>query len=341
MSTVILEDVSSESAGKDVMTEIGKILMTFAIVFALLIGIFVAVLTMMGSSLREFMDKYIKSEPAKAVHQTIDNPNISVKSQNHNTGNFGMTPITKKPMWQTKAPIGTTGPPINTPSNGSQSQPKITTAKMPGPLEHPFDPKFPPKFPSTDPKNQYTGVPITQKAIDINKDFNNRSPAKIPTTPAPMFTNFPKNGTVTKGPIVPHTLKPTLLNQYRLSQSDNKGICPVIQPSGKLALASEAWNQGKRHGHVTLRGFNNDFDDGYGARDGTIDMGRDGGWYDVETKGCCDHYCREVSYSGVWRWSCIPPQAPNSEYSTIQPKGNQCSALAGPMISKNIHPASS
>jgi hypothetical protein len=203
------------------------------------------------------------------------------------------------------------------------------------PQEHPYDPKFPVQFPSVAPANEYTGMPVTQAAVDPNAGYNDRSPVKITSNLSLLPPSTAGKGRVTPGPMVPRTLAPTLANQYRLSSRDERGLCPVIQPSGKLALAEEAWNLGKRAGHVVLKAGRG----GSGSAEGSVDMGKDGGWYDVETKGCCDHYCREVNYGGVWRWSCIPPQAPNAEYSTVQPRGNQCSTLAGPVISQNLHPS--
>jgi hypothetical protein len=71
----------------------------------------------------------------------------------------------------------------------------------------------------------------------------------------------------------------------------------------------------------------------------SIDMGTDGHWLDYDNKGCCDYFFRRIGEHAGGRasshWAAITPQAPNSEYTKLEPRGHQCASFGGaPIVAK-------
>lgn len=255
--------------------------------------------------------------------------------------------------WQTKAPKEqTTRPAIGTtsydPLKPWQQPPNkwYGTADKPvyqDPMEHPYNPKYPPNWPSGD-TNTSGGEPVVSTAqktafwdryitpgykpsLSTQSQSTTRAP---PTTSAPTTTAAPQeqNGTTappgTPGTLpadpydvpIPTTPAPTPANIMAISEEEK--LCPAVPPTGKLELAIKAWTAGRRTG---VQNFDV----------GSVDMGRDGGWFDAENKGCCDHYCRMVKHGweGSEYWSCIAPQAPNSEFAAMRISGKRCTMFGG------------
>lgn len=256
-------------------------------------------------------------------------------------------PPTVAPAFQTKAPeistlpasIGIDGsydpakPWLQQPQRwyGGPSQPVFA-----GPAEHPFDPKYPQLFPGAFPLPSTGGEPVismqqretywSRFGSGLETKPNPPPESNAPSTPAPV-TNPPLTNGTTQPPgspsvirsspynaAIPHELPATESNIYAISKDDN--VCPAVPPRGKLELAIKAWTVGRRSGQQS-------FDVGQ------VDMGVDGGWFDMENKGCCDHYCRRVGSGSNMYWSCITPQAPDNEYSVMKPNGMRCTSFAG------------
>lgn len=244
--------------------------------------------------------------------------------------------VTPKP---TMAPKTTPAPgPTNDGSIRDQPVDTNTEVKMPEPMEHPYDPKFPPSFPLDDPK-QTAVEPVTSAAQSMAasdmRAYNAGEGTIKPlptTTAAPMITTKPAMATADPKVMYPgHAMSgTTAAHEYRADRGVEEGkMCPPIAPTGKLELAIMAWNNSRRVGHQR-------FGDGK-----TIDMGHDGGWYDVDNIGCCNYYCRMVNVSqgqeGVrGHWSCISPHSPNNEYTKLDPSGNACSSFAGQPVSMPV-----
>ena len=288
---------------------------------------------------------------------TAENANASPISMDTQFGN----PTPPEPntptlpaSWQTKAPeVATTHPAIGTDANQDPTRPWIQPSQQwfdgrrrpvyPMPAEHPYNPRYPPRYP-TKMNTRYNagGMPVVS---DVQREAywsryvtagtkpplspSTAAAAEVPTTqaPTPEPTRMAQGGTTappgTPGTlpaepydaVIPTTPAPTETNIMDVSMMDN--LCPIIPPKGKLELAIRAWTAGRRTG---MQSFDV----------GAVDMGKDGGWYDVSNRRCCDHYCRRVGgHDGNEYWSCITPQAPNAEYTAMEPKGQRCSAFAG------------
>lgn len=224
------------------------------------------------------------------------------------------------------AVMTTQPPPGPNPPASITDQPKQAPVFYPMPAEHPYDPKYPKPFPNPHYKAPPPGgQPITNPPVS-----GMPSGTKPPYTESPFIPTPRPDDKDTSSPYdapVPTTLAPTITNQYNIvstSVTDEPLQCPVMPPKGKLELAIKAWTNGKTKGPVYFE-------------DGDVDMGRDGGWWDGDGSGCCDHYCRRVGPKGGEYWSCITPQAPYNEFTHMRPKGHQCSMFAGPPISKPIN----
>lgn len=230
---------------------------------------------------------------------------------------------TGAPTYNVGSPHITTTPSPSGPIGGGVSQqPTKIDAPMPMPAEHPYDPKYPVSFPpQADPTRMTTagGEPVTNPPVSF-VDSGTKPPYH--QTHQPKVTKAA--GKDTLPPITPHTLTPTTSNEYKIDIAVNSS-CPVLPPSGKLELAIKAWTNGNRQNeqHFDV---------------GSVDMGTDGGWFDYDNKGCCDYYFRRIGEHAGGRassyWAAITPQAPHMEYTKLNPRGLQCSAFAGPPISR-------
>jgi hypothetical protein len=250
--------------------------------------------------------------------------------------------VTEPPLVTAIPTMASTTTPAPGPTNNGniRDQPVDTNSqvKMPSPMEHRYDPKFPPTFPLDDTK-QTAPEPVTSAAQSMAasemRAYNAGEGTIKPlptTTAAPMITTKPAMATADPVVMSPgHALQgTTAANEYKAdhggSTIEEAKMCPPIAPTGKLELAIMAWNNSRRVGHQR-------FGDGK-----TIDMGHDGGWYDVDKIGCCNYYCRRVNVSqgleGVrGHWSCISPHSPNTEYTKLDPSGHACSSFAGQPVS--------
>ena len=227
---------------------------------------------------------------------------------------------------QSSAPAVPTTTPAPGPVNrGIRNQPTQSPSFLPMPAEHPYDPNYPQPFPNPG----YKGSPPGGQPITNPPAPEMPSPFKPPYTESPVIPTTRPADKDTSSPYdapIPTTLPPTIKNQYmidRTSVTEEPMQCPVMPPKGKLELAIKAWTNGKTEGHVYFE-------------DGDVDMGRDGGWWDGDGSGCCDHYCRRVGPKGGEYWSCISPQAPYNEFAHMKPKGHQCSMFAGAPTSKSF-----
>lgn len=208
---------------------------------------------------------------------------------------------------------------------GIRNQPRQSKPFFPLPAEHPYDPAYPIPFPNPkyDGGVPPGGTPITNPPAPKPPMQYKPPYSESPNIPTPKPTKE-AGGSPYEARVIPNTLPPTVTNQYKIdstSVTEMPTQCPVMPPKGKLELAIKAWTNGKHSGPVTFE-------------DGDVDMGRDGGWWDGDNSGCCDHYCRRVGPKGGEYWSCITPQAPYNEYTHMKPKGHQCHAFAGAPIAK-------
>ncbi len=232
--------------------------------------------------------------------------------------------------------VGTSAPLAGPRGGATNQQPVKKRVAFPGPAEYPYDPAHPVSFPADQPPGKQVppgGEPVTSPAIanirNMRRSSGGATKPPYMSTAAPMVTKAAGHDTKAPTPPPDRGIPPTPEDEYRQQMDMDDmagGSCPVIPATGKLELAVKAWINGRRHGSVVMS-------------DRHVDMGRDGGWFDVDGKGCCDHYCRKVGPSGVAGeyWSCIAPQTPNSEYAKLSPRGMQCSTFAGAPIARGFH----
>lgn len=245
---------------------------------------------------------------------------------------------TDAPKWREQSPRQTTEPPsMGTTYEKDPSRPWLQPGKsypdgnsrpvFPSPAEHPYNPKYPPRMPNADALPFGSGgSPLISNEQRISywsrwlteglkPDVSTPNPNQTTTvaaadkTQSPSWHNSPYSAETRT--VTTEAPSPAL----KVKLGDMAQLCPPAPPTGKLALAVRAWTEGKRSGVQHYP-------------EGSIDMGSKGAWYDVENRRCPDHYCRIVNHGGE-QWSCIAPQAPNAEYSTVKPRGIRSNTFAG------------
>lgn len=243
---------------------------------------------------------------------------------------------TDPPKWREASPRQSTEPPsMGTTYEKDPSRPWIQPGKsypdgnsrpvFPSPEEHPYNPKYPPRMPNADALPFGSGgTPLitNEQRISYWSRWLTEGLKPPVSTPPPNtgVTTAPPGSTKTpswhNSPYSAETRTVTTeapSPALKVKLGDMAQLCPPAPPTGKLELAVRAWTEGKRSGvqHYS---------------DGSIDMGTGGAWYDVENRNCPDHFCRVVRGD---QWSCIAPQAPNAEYSTVKPRGIKSNTFAG------------